>query len=247
MSVASQQMDELNRLFNTKEELNPELAIHLSQVGGYTMLRHPLVSCMIYTPEQNAIFNRALREKRKFCDEALAKGTAKMLRRYVWMHERPYRFNAFLRVTHQLSDGEYWTMLGAIWTDSENIWQNRAGWSVFLKGGQRNLKLRPLMMERAERTAFSALRDTLTIYRGGSTKSRTSARTGMSWTLDRTKARWFATRLLPEGHRGLVYQRTVSKQDVVAYFLMRGEEEIVTLPSRDAKLVWSGTEKPTRT
>lgn len=72
----------------------------------------------------------------------------------------------------------------------------------------------------------SDLSGVVTIYRGvGSEKYRD----GISWTLDREKAEWFATRFTDNG---IVYSAKVKSKDILYYISERGEEEIIVDPKK---------------
>ena len=83
-------------------------------------------------------------------------------------------------------------------------------------------------MEQEERKALAALPDRLTIYRGVHIKKGTLR--GLSWTLDRERAEWFANRWAKR--RPYLVEAEVLKSDVRAYFLDRNEAEIIVLPNR---------------
>ena len=60
---------------------------------------------------------------------------------------------------------------------------------------------------------------------------------GLSWTLDREKALWFANRWLCfKRRRPIVLQTVVRKMDVVAHFAERNEQEIAAHPNIARKL-----------
>jgi hypothetical protein len=64
-----------------------------------------------------------------------------------------------------------------------------------------------------------------------------SAMHGLSWTLDREKAQWFANRWLSlKRRRPIVLQTVARKADVMAYFAGRNEQEIVVHPNIARKL-----------
>lgn len=67
---------------------------------------------------------------------------------------------------------------------------------------------------------YSTMEDSFTVYRGVTPGHNPN---GMSWTTDFEKASWFANRF----GSGYVIEGTVSKQDVLAYFGNRNEEEYV--------------------
>ena len=92
--------------------------------------------------------------------------------------------DAFDRICFELTDKEYGKLLVDVWIDSENIWQNLELW-----GELWNEATRRHAMDAKERKALNALPDEITIYRGAGEKYTLN---GMSWTLDRDKAIWFA-------------------------------------------------------
>lgn len=73
----------------------------------------------------------------------------------------------------------------------------------------------------------SLLDDELHVWRGVS--SARYAR-GMSWTLDREKAIWFATRSPIHGESPCLYRAHVQREDVLAHFVTRQESEIIIDP-----------------
>ncbi len=52
---------------------------------------------------------------------------------------------------------------------------------------------------------------------------------GISWTLDREKAEWFATRFTEDG---VVYSAKVKSNDILYYISDRGEKEVIVDPKR---------------
>ena len=69
--------------------------------------------------------------------------------------------------------------------------------------------------------AYEELPDKVTVYRGTYLKATTKA---LSWTTDKSKAEWFARRF---GEGGKVYEATINKKDIFAYFPSAGESEVV--------------------
>lgn len=68
---------------------------------------------------------------------------------------------------------------------------------------------------------YQELPDKITVYRGVYQKATTKA---LSWTIDKKKAEWFAGRF---GNGGKVYEATIDKKDIFAYFPSAGESEVV--------------------
>lgn len=82
---------------------------------------------------------------------------------------------------------------------------------------------REVLMTLEERIRLSELADKLTIYRGVTTFNAKNIK-ALSWTVDRQKAEWFAHRY---GESGTVYKTEIDKAKVLAYFIHRGESEII--------------------
>jgi hypothetical protein len=209
-------------LFHTEEDLSPELAEYVDDSGPFgNSIKHPLVYSIMHAPQQNAFVNRQLQYKK----DALAKAEAEgAWGTYVWLHERPYRIDAFMEIEERMDDDEYWTLLGHIWTDSENIWQNEEDWTELMESGRGD---RSKLMDDEEREYLAGLPDELVIWRGFKNDDR---ELGLSWTLDRSRAKWFAKRLSSDNDVARVASGKVKKSDVIAFFGGRNEEEIVINP-----------------
>jgi hypothetical protein len=211
-------MKDLADIFGKKEELNPELAEYYHYTpSGIPIIQHPLVYSIFHSPEQNALVNKQLEYKKTAAAKAL---DANDWGRYIFLHERPCRLQAFQDIEHKLTDKEYWEELGQIWIDSENIWQNQKLWTDYLKSKRSD---REYFMDEADREEFNRLPEELTIYRGY-TKGKNE--NGYSYTLDKNKAEWFSSRF---GGGKSVKTLKVKKKDCFAYLGGRSEKEIIYL------------------
>lgn len=130
----------------------------------------------------------------------------------------PYRLEKFAEIQDELSDKEYWELLGSIWSDSENLWQYgyMLGWLI-----NSSRPGREFMMEDNEKKFLDTLPDEFVVYRGHQIRNRM----GYSWTLSYWRAKWFAQRF--QQKRQGVVQGTVKKESIVAVLLGRNELEIV--------------------
>jgi hypothetical protein len=198
------------------EPLHEDLQVWLEE-GDFPVLRHPLVYGVPYILQLNYMYNKQYEHKVEKKKESLEKGEWST---YIWIHERPYRFEAFLDIEHLIeTDKEWWEILSGIWIDSENIWQHLDEWvNLFISRGNSYY-----FMDENERKAFEELPDEITIYRGHQTKNKN----GLSWTLNEEKAHWFAKRFKASGK---VERKTIRKTDVIAYLLGRNEQEIIYIP-----------------
>lgn len=134
---------------------------------------------------------------------------------------RPPYLPAFFKFTqHFLSSYDYSTFLGSMWTIVEfpNVDDNITA-PEFVKIFRRADKT--LLMDEDEQKQYSALPEEITVYRGIRGRGRLEA---LSWTLDIDKAEWFAKRW---NKGGKVYSAMVKKEDVLAVFTSRNEDEIV--------------------
>lgn len=214
-------------LLGRVEELDPELACCETESVIGPVIKHPLLFAVPYAPVMNAMINEAFRAKKIAVEEAM---TSRRWGQYLWLHERPYRVHAFSRIASQLTDTDYWGQLGQLWTDSENIFEAEALWLRLLTSPAR-MGSRELIMTAEERAHLASLPERITVYRGYSQPGRGN---GMSWSLSREVARRFAFRFAGDT-TGRITRRTVAKEQAIAYFSGRGEQEIVLSPRRRSK------------
>lgn len=227
------QFDDLSQLLSQPPEpLIPELQMYFEDTGPLgPCLRHPLVYSIIHHPQMNARANKCYYAKKKAISKAVdeqAWHTA------IYLHERPYRLEAFMDVSSAMADDDYWEVLGSIWTDSENIWQNEDGWRDCLTSERPG---RELMMHAEERAALlHDYDDVIHIYRGFQCRGRES---GLSWTSNRITAKWFARRLAQPDDTQYLAEGFVNKEHVIAFFDGRSEQEMVVLPENiiDMKVI----------
>jgi hypothetical protein len=208
-------MINLQEIIDRKEDLLPELAICLTDGPFGQCIEHPLIKEMFYTPQLNALYNEQFKRKTEAINKCLKE---KKYHQYVFYYERPYRLHAFQNIAIQLDPQTYWKLLGSIWIDSENIWQNIKLWKTFLSA---NIPNKEYFMTEEDRATFNALPDKLTIHRGYDKSPH-----GLSYSLSKTKATWFANRF---NRNGKVKTITIDKSKVFAYLGGRNEKEIIIL------------------
>lgn len=203
------------------EELIQELRDAVSDDGtGLSFIRHKFIHGL-YIPVLDSFLNEQLRRKQA---AAILARANKDWDTFVFLHERPYRAEAFEEIADDMSDDEYWSLLADVWIDSENIPEMRHIWDELLASPRSG---RLSMMMDDERLEYDALPDTITVYQGH-TEDRDD---GWSWTTDPSIAQWFADRFANmEKSPGYVTTATVSKKDVHAFLTRRGESEILTDP-----------------
>ena len=219
-------------LLGKQEELDPELAEFMEYGRFGQSIKHPLVYSIIHHDMLNARCNAVLRAKREALKEAEAEGKWST---YIWLHERPWRLHAFSEIQEEMDEADYWRVLGEVWTDSENIWQNEDEWRTYLDPADRNCR-EMFIMNEDDRAMLDMLPDRIKVHRGFTVDGREN---GLSWTTDSIRAKWFARRFaVDEDECPRVATGWVSKADVIAHFNNRNESEIVVLPEdvKDMKI-----------
>lgn len=213
------------------DDLDPELEEYLTEgPDGHTFIQHPLVYSVLHAPTLNRVVNDLLRRKKKVIEEYVG---AERWSSVVWAHERPHRLTAFATIQHNLTNVEWWSLLGSIWIDSENIWQNERLWErylherrpdrdAFMSGDQDDPAWDSAPLE-----VYENLPKEFTVYRGYSKEGRDE---GFSWTLNEQIAGWFAQRFTQRGDRPRVVEGVVRKESVIGFLNGRHEEEIVVAP-----------------
>lgn len=201
------------------EPLLDDLVPHLHEGPLGQMLHHPLVIAAMYVPQFNHLYNAEYRRKLAALGEAERNGNWET---YVWLHERPYRVDAFCEVMDRMDNVTYWSLLREIWTDSENIRENAEVWETLLQNDRAG---RHYFV--GDEDAFDGLPESFVIYQGH-TLDRDD---GWSWTTVESTAVWFARRFgMLEDATPIVSVGTVKKADVLAYITSRSEHEIIVNP-----------------
>jgi hypothetical protein len=211
--------ESLGDILNRKEELCEELKPYFENNGKFDLIRHPLVYSVPHNEVQNALVNKQYEVKSKEADKLL---NNKEYASYIFLHEKPFRMNAFIEVKDKLSDEQYWSMALSVWTNSENIWQNKKTWKELLTDKKR-IATKTLFMSYDDLKEFNDLPKEFTVYRG---YHEGINEVGYSYTLDEETAKRFT-----KGHKkiGKVLSRVVSKDKIFAYTNDRNESEIIII------------------
>lgn len=128
---------------------------------------------------------------------------------------------AFFNLTKEfVSIQDYSYFLASMWTYIEfpnvdvNISKEQFV-SLFKKADKKYL------MNKNEYDIYKNFPEEITVYRGIRGRGKVQ---GLSWTLSKEQARWFANRFEPTGK---VYSARIKKEDTLAYFSDRNEKEVV--------------------
>jgi len=139
--------------------------------------------------------------------------------------------------TGRMTPKEYWPLVRATWERAEVIAPNLAGWKKLL---QARRPRRELMMTVKERLYLAALPNEFLVYRGCLMSTGSE---GISWTLSKRKAEFFARYSLGQRSASVVdteflvgkpavIRGSCKKRDVIAYLNGRKHQEILILPSK---------------
>jgi hypothetical protein len=221
-------LDALKELFSKESPLCDELKEYVIETDGVfdRIIQHPLLIELVWNPEHCEWINRCFAHKQEMLDRAISKKDWEAI---IWLHERPFRIQAFFKYVAQKveSDKKYWKMLSNVWTDSENQFEYYTLLKLMLTS---NRKHKECLMVSKDRDFLKKLPETdIQIYRGYSSEYP-KKKDGMSWTLDRDKAIWFANRLRSRGRRRILLSGLADKKNIHAYFSDRNESEIVIFP-----------------
>ena len=141
---------------------------------------------------------------------------------FILMH-KPYRPLYFKMISKYLSEKDYNEWLQEVWTGTENPNQDPnvsiSKWISFF-----NKANKKLLMTEEDYNVYNSLPDNepLIIYRGVG-KGREPF--GLSWTKNTNTAEWFAKRW--QNDCPYMFRAKCYKKDVLAYFNVRGEDELV--------------------
>jgi hypothetical protein len=142
---------------------------------------------------------------------------------YVEFHTPPYRIVAFRKLLRyhraKLKDHDYWDILRRIYETHESP---SSLWVQFGRLFASRRKQREHLMTPEERDLLRRLPDSFTVYRGYSQFDGA----GMSWTLDRRVADWFAHRRSDLGQPRVI-TGVVRRDDVLALCAESGEAEVL--------------------
>lgn len=214
--ITNNEMERIKEMMERQNTpLHEDLVPHLKQTKSFPMLHHPLV---VYAPYHEGLAyyaNMQYENKTKAIIECLNK---KNWNQYIWLHERPYRLEAFINIANELDPVEYWETLRHIWVDCEAPHINLDIWKSLFNSPKPN---KDRLMSEEDWTTFNILPDVVRVYRG---YENPKFRSGISHTTSMKVAAKFSQRF---GKIGGVLVAEVPKKHIVAYTNQRGEDEII--------------------
>ena len=129
---------------------------------------------------------------------------------FIWFQSH-VRFPLFLEIYEELNDEEYFSFLGMVLNRGSYFYDFSEELLFLLNHPKKDINKRFKLMDEKELKIYNSLPERGTIYRGAKIKTAI----GHSWTLDKDKAKWFASRY--NGTTVLI-KGEFKKKDVIAYF-----------------------------
>jgi hypothetical protein len=195
--------------------LNPKNTDYIPNIG---MIRNKYYIGFVFGTTKGGMFER-IKKMIEYKKDSIAKALKENdLESYVFYHERPYRLEALIEGLKKIktSKKNKALALASVWIDSETPSINYWTWvGLFEKYGR-------LSMSKENQEAFDSLPDKVEVYRGTTEKYDN----GLSWTLNEDIAEFFATRFEEYGE---VISKVVDKEDIVAYYGDRDEQEVIII------------------
>ena len=196
-------------------ELHPDLQSHMRD-GWIT---HPLLKLQYWKPGDNRRSNTLYQLRLQQVESARKSNDWDT---FVALHRPTEREMAFYENCEHMDRDDYYRIGGNIWTDPEIIHSG----SCFVAGvinASDDVEIRHQIMSNDERDELASTSHRIRIFRSHLDWNRD----GFCWTLDRKIALEFA-----HGYDWpSLTSAFASKSDVLAYFLRRGESEIIIHPS----------------
>lgn len=140
-----------------------------------------------------------------------------------WIINKPHRLMFLKFCKSLLSIDDFSKLLADVWISSENGNQDVYVDIFCLTSWFKSTDKKTLMTEH-EYQIYKNLSEILTVYRGVGVDRNHN---GISWTLDKNKAEWFAHRFDNKNKKGYLRTLLINKSYVLAYFNRAKEDEIV--------------------
>ncbi|CAH7423413.1 hypothetical protein VCHA53O466_50421 [Vibrio chagasii] len=207
------------------EELHPELACCVHDIGGFKMIKHHFVNTF-YDESCNAMFNKQYEHMTKRFNQLIDEGRFSLALTIV---DSPFRMDVLksLLLTDDRfskSNPDYWDILFDAYRKTEHCSQHAEVWLELMDGAN---EFPDASMSAGDKSFFESLPQEFTVFRGA---SRDVNEHGMSFTIDPNTALWFANRFSPD--EPVILECLISKDDVIVYSNERGEFEIIVDPDK---------------
>ena len=185
-------------------------------------VNHPIFeSGIMYSGNQCInLFDGGLDEARKLYHQKIS--SISKTEDFLCIMRKAYYLTFLKYARSALSKTDFSRLLGTAWTEEE-MPNDDINVSVFQAARWFRSANKQVLMNPEEYQKYLELPDIFTVYRGVTPGHNPN---GLSWTHNLDKAKWFANRF----GKGYIRTGIVKKENVLAYFSRRGEEEIVVSP-----------------
>ena len=147
------------------------------------------------------------------------------------------RIEKFIDVAHKLRGGNYWYGLRIAYVCSDNLFSKRDFIKILFS--QRKVH-KEMLMSKLEQQYYKNLPEEIIIYRGMTLLEYESKNFGISWTLKKSIANFFAhkyKRNHDTNHlKKMVYSLTIKKKNAIAFLNARKEFEIIYIHNEKKRL-----------
>lgn len=138
------------------------------------------------------------------------------------------RFETFLKIKDQLKGPEYWYNLRVAYTNSDNLFRYSEEIKECFLSNEPGVNS---LMTQKDLIFFENLPEEIIVYRGMSEQELMSGRFGISWTLKKEVADFFANTYLrnfdTKSLIKVVHKMNINKNDVIAFINESNEFEIL--------------------
>jgi len=131
---------------------------------------------------------------------------------------------------NQINDITYWECLSQAYIGSDNI-NFQVPYPILKSLFSANRENREFLMNEDERMYLKSLSEIVKIYRGCSSKEKESNRLGISWTLSKKVAEFYVSYHRNGVKDGIIIEKEINKNEIIAYFNEREEQEIIYFAS----------------
>lgn len=203
--------EKLNELLDRFEPLRPDMLPFLEKTSVGYFIRHPFCNESILDLDRCALIHHTIDERTAKADACFEAHDYEGYIDCIEVYSQP---EWLAKDADVLPDDRYWLMLSRIYQAQKSTHDYR---DLFDRLFRADRPGRENLMTPEERDVLAKLPDVLVVYRGYTYVDEENFQSGISWTLDRRVAVWFANR----NHKA-EYPRVITgkvrKDDVWAYF-----------------------------
>lgn len=201
----------LHELATRYEPLRPDLRPFLQETEVGYFIRHPFCNEMVQYLDRCALIHQTIDKQAAMADACFEAHDYEGYINCIEIYSQP---EWFAKDADLLSDDRYWPILSRIYQAQKFTHYYRELFDGLFRAdrpGRENL------MTPEERETLAKLPDVLTVYRGYSDDDAEGYAEGISWTLDRRVALWYANWNSDADYPRLITAK-VRKSDVWAFF-----------------------------